>query len=934
MDEAPGSKSAETPSEAAPVASTIIDALLRTEAVAERTAIVNDLADDDLLMRILERVRALDPALNERKESGTAQLVVVNDANVGLRMRLSDGELMEFRPLRFRIGTPGELDLIAHRFPSLVGSEKSATLPTGRPAWLVALIAADISGRQAEYDRFERLVDKWLRSPSVDTEVARRFVLVGPRQLCGFLDPNSATARKPEPVGPAAISTTVQAFAVPDQPIRSVADDRLNFRVYADAIAALVDNPQTETPLTLAINAPWGAGKSSLARLVDEKLRAKPAAGASEPHVTLWFDAWLHDEADKLQSAFLARLVRSLHARRILWRRHSMPLPGGLLSARERTIRRTLRWIGLTAVFAALSVAIWWIRPDLFATISALFGVTRAESATTALTGLVGPTLATLVVTLFGLASKVFETGKKVGEFISNPAAPANTGTLQRLRDELKSLIDEVLPPKAKLIVFIDDLERCRPPRGIELLEFCNQIFTEARVVLVLMTDMAALEANATLKYKDLNEFYRPSDASLSDRGTDSMFGRLFLQKMVQLQFNLPEQRHASALAAEPASTATAIPDGSASQIKRPTWVDPVEAAWSADTGAFAYLSRSTLVAMNKAPEWSSDPIRDALHRTRAPTWIVFPIMILVGIVILLPVLVGTASIMLLAWLIFLIARGCFDQSFPPSIRRFDRAGFAEFNRRRFYIAVSVAFAAAVAVGALFLTDISIDWLRDARPYLALAAFFVICWPIFMLLGLADDRVDKFKLLLNKLRENSIFEPPKQQDRVLTELITREREVLQRMNESDYFKMARDEALKHLRLRPRSVKRLINRIRLSVAILGEQGWLGGGAVPAEVLGRWAAFQELWPDLASSVVGRPALLGEIETFIDKNAPAPEAKFDRLEKRTRAGFERVVRSALPRFDEAEELFDFLVKARGIAPHLEALVYMQPRARAAAA
>lgn len=78
-----------------------------------------------------------------------------------------------------------------------------------------------------------------------------------------------------------------------DESIRTAADDRLDFEAFAEAIVALVDDPDTETPLTIAIDAPWGAGKSSLAALVEQKLAAEPAAGGEHRHVTCWFDASL-----------------------------------------------------------------------------------------------------------------------------------------------------------------------------------------------------------------------------------------------------------------------------------------------------------------------------------------------------------------------------------------------------------------------------------------------------------------------------------------------------------------------------------------------------------------------------------------------------------------------------------------------------------------
>jgi hypothetical protein len=62
------------------------------------------------------------------------------------------------------------------------------------------------------------------------------------------------------------------------------------------------------------------------------------------------------------------------------------------------------------------------------------------------------------------------------------------------------------------------------------------------RVVVVLLGDMSAVAAAAQLKYKDLAEIYVPS-AGIALQGPDrgkEAFGRLYLQKIVQFQFDLP----------------------------------------------------------------------------------------------------------------------------------------------------------------------------------------------------------------------------------------------------------------------------------------------------------------------------------------------------------------------------------------------------------
>jgi hypothetical protein len=50
------------------------------------------------------------------------------------------------------------------------------------------------------------------------------------------------------------------------------ADDTLGYAQYADAIASFVRHQETRPPLTIGVKAPWGAGKTSLMRMVQERL--------------------------------------------------------------------------------------------------------------------------------------------------------------------------------------------------------------------------------------------------------------------------------------------------------------------------------------------------------------------------------------------------------------------------------------------------------------------------------------------------------------------------------------------------------------------------------------------------------------------------------------------------------------------------------------
>jgi hypothetical protein len=76
---------------------------------------------------------------------------------------------------------------------------------------------------------------------------------------------------------PAAEETTEQApveYAAEPAIISDywTVDDQLGYAAYADAIAEFLQHEDTRPPLTIGIKAPWGAGKTSLMRMVQDRL--------------------------------------------------------------------------------------------------------------------------------------------------------------------------------------------------------------------------------------------------------------------------------------------------------------------------------------------------------------------------------------------------------------------------------------------------------------------------------------------------------------------------------------------------------------------------------------------------------------------------------------------------------------------------------------
>jgi len=324
-----------------------------------------------------------------------------------------------------------------------------------------------------------------------------------------------------------------------DMPVEQADEDLLGFGDYADAIAGLIDHPKTSAPLTLAINAKWGTGKTSLANLIRRRLENKLEGDDESPHQTYWFNAWMHDDANDLGAAFMADIVRSCDRMRPWYKRMYRPLPTALCDSQSKRFRRFMLASGIFLVAFILMYILAFNTGAIGDNVSIL-GTQWKD-----IKVLIPQSYLAIVLTLMGTYWLVRHLGnivQSISSFINAPAAEANFGSLGQVRKQLHNLIQEVTPKGSKFVVFIDDLERCRPPRAIDVLEVVNQLLDCSPVVTIAIADMPAIAAMAEIKYDALARRYDPETTTIAI-GDDcrQTYGRLFLQKFIQLQFDLPE---------------------------------------------------------------------------------------------------------------------------------------------------------------------------------------------------------------------------------------------------------------------------------------------------------------------------------------------------------------------------------------------------------
>jgi KAP family P-loop domain len=326
-----------------------------------------------------------------------------------------------------------------------------------------------------------------------------------------------------------------------DKPLEPGDKDSLGFGAYADALALLMDWKDTSTPLTIAINGPWGSGKTSLAKMAEARLPI--GSDWDAPHVVCWFDAWANDDAPHLGAAFAAAVASSANKQRRWWVRLVMPLPSVMLSPEQRW-RRGL-WLGVLAV-ALAAAAIFWPTGGSLLTPLLHPGETFSQLGHgAAATRLAVPVL---LVAVIALARRLAPSIQGMARWIDTPGLEAARGSMQDASRQLRRFINQALRRKRRFMIFVDNLERCRPPRAVEVCEVVSQLIGHPEVVTVLIGDMNTIALSAEIKYAALESLSLGTSGTpgpgaaprITGRGPAGSYGREYLEKLIQIELRLP----------------------------------------------------------------------------------------------------------------------------------------------------------------------------------------------------------------------------------------------------------------------------------------------------------------------------------------------------------------------------------------------------------
>lgn len=287
---------------------------------------------------------------------------------------------------------------------------------------------------------------------------------------------------------------------IPNEPLAAGAnaqisdeDDWFRHRHIARRVAQLIATPGTN--VNIAVNAPWGAGKSSFFALLKEELRKFQGADGKDTFNTVDFDAWQMAD-DTFESNFLATVADGVAdapkniEQELFKANRTVSLPFGVDFTESKHAKKwvvagiivavlLMGWITVTqtfsdpAVSAALGKDDWG--PFIPTLISKLFGVLSATAG--------GTVLVVIVTTLLNL--------RKVTVHESGPAH------VTQFRKLFKKIL---VKTTATQVILVDELDRCSPDAVMRTLEGLRRFLGAERCVFVVAFDRESVVETITEK--------------------------------------------------------------------------------------------------------------------------------------------------------------------------------------------------------------------------------------------------------------------------------------------------------------------------------------------------------------------------------------------------------------------------------------------------
>jgi len=264
-------------------------------------------------------------------------------------------------------------------------------------------------------------------------------------------------------------------------------EDLLGFKVHADLLINVI-NDESVLPITIGVFGDWGSGKSSILQIVKEEFDKED----DKDSLCIYFNGWTFEGYDDAKAALLNSILKELEDNKKISEEIK-----DTIKEKAKKLWKSIDWMrgaGMVMKNVALPA------------VSAYF------------TG--------------GLSLVPFAI-QKLTEWGDNPEKIIEKLQSEEGKEIYKAFVKAELLEATnfkRLVVIIDDLDRCSPERIIENLEAIKLFLNVPKTAFIIGADPRIVKYAIEYKYKNNKEIEEDNNRIVID----------YLEKLIQLPYSLP----------------------------------------------------------------------------------------------------------------------------------------------------------------------------------------------------------------------------------------------------------------------------------------------------------------------------------------------------------------------------------------------------------
>lgn len=297
--------------------------------------------------------------------------------------------------------------------------------------------------------------------------------------------------------------------------------DRLNNLAVAKTIVSIIK--ESKESVSIGVHGDWGAGKSSILAMVQDELKKTVNTEDSDvkdetlEFVSVRFNSWQYQGFENAKIALMSAIVSQLEKKtEIYYKNHKIENGIEEIQKIGKRLRKNLDKLSIAKGISKIGVSI----ATGTAPLVLIDGIINAIKDT---------------VTDQDKAGKLIET---IGNLIEDPAEEVSGyKEMEEFRNNFKEMFDK--SHVKKLVVLIDDLDRCLPKVAIETLEAVRMFLTLDNTAFIIAAD------DAMIRYSVKEYFPRVLEQSSDNPDSTSRldynrFSDKYLEKLIQVPLHIP----------------------------------------------------------------------------------------------------------------------------------------------------------------------------------------------------------------------------------------------------------------------------------------------------------------------------------------------------------------------------------------------------------